>query len=81
MYRTINAKFVNGVLVPLEELRLSEGQEVRISLDDKPLLTAEEKLERLKSSAGAWKGKIDGDALIRQIYEDRRRGLPPLEDE
>lgn len=81
MYRTIKARFTKGVLVPLEELRLSEGQEVRISLDDKPLLTTEEKLEGLKSVAGAWKGKVDGEALKEGIYDARRIGsrLPPDE--
>lgn len=81
MYRTIKAKFTNGALVPLEELQLSEGQEVRISLDDKPFLTTEEKLERLKSAAGAWKGKVDVEALKKEIYEARRLGsrLPPDE--
>ena len=81
MNKTIRVKFSNGVFVPLEELELEEGIELPISFEQKYLIPMEERIKRFKSSAGAWKGDIDGEALIRQVYEDRRRGLPPLEDE
>lgn len=40
-------------------------------------LTVEEE-EAFRSSAGAWKGNVDGDKLIREIYEGRGR---PVDEE
>ena len=44
-------------------------------------LSNEEKWELSRSAIGGWKGLIDGDALIRQIYADRDadRDIPPVE--
>ena len=36
--------------------------------------TKEERMKRTMSSAGAWKGKVDGEELKRMIYEARRLG-------
>ena len=81
MKKTIRVKFSNGVFVPLEELELEEGTELPISFDQKHLITLEERIRMTRSTAGAWKGEVDGEALIRQTYADRRRGLPPFEDD
>lgn len=83
MNKTIRVKFSNGVFVPLEELELEEGTELPISFEQKYLLPLEERIKRMKSAAGGWKGLVDCDALIKDIYESRRRGidLPPDEDE
>ena len=82
MSRTIRVKFSDGVLVPLEELGLAEGTELQVSFEEKYLLTLEERIKIAKSVAGAWQGKIDGEALKREIYKARRvgSGLPPDED-
>ena len=42
------------------------------------ILTPEEE-EAFQSSAGAWQGNVDGDKLIREIYEGR--GRPVDQDE
>ena len=41
----------------------------------------EERLKRTMSSATAWKGKIDGEKLKREIYEARRVGSRPPPNE
>ena len=81
MNKTVRVKFSNGVFVPLEELEIEDGTELAISFEQKYLIPLEERIKRTMSVAGAWKGDIDGEALIRQTYADRRRGLPPLEEE
>lgn len=65
---TIRARVKNGVLEPLEKTDLPEGKEVLITVigvaegpDDEAFLR----------SKGGWKGLIDADKLIRDIYEDR----------
>jgi predicted DNA-binding antitoxin AbrB/MazE fold protein len=57
-----------GVLEPLERTDLPEGKEVLITIigvaedpDDVAFLR----------SAGSWKGLIDGEKFIRDVYEDR----------
>ncbi len=81
MNKTIRVKFSNGVFVPLEELEIEDGTELPIFFDSRFLLPLEERIKLTKSAAGAWKGEIDGDAMIREIYESRRIGsrLPPDE--
>lgn len=82
MKKTIRVKFSNGVFVPLEELELEEGIELPISFEQKYLIPLEERIERARAVAGSWKGLVDGEAMIREIYEARRLGsrLPPDED-
>ena len=42
--------------------------------------TAEQTRKALRESAGAWKGKIDGEALKQMIYEARRAGSREMRD-
>lgn len=81
MKKTIRVKFSNGVFVPLEELDIEDGTELPVSFEQKYLIPLEERIKLTMSAAGAWKGKIDGEALQREIYEARRTGsrLPPDE--
>jgi len=81
MKRTIWVKFSKGVFVPSEELEMEEGTELPISFEQKYLIPLEERINITKSAAGGWKGLVDGDALIRDIYEARRLGSrrPPEE--
>ncbi|MGB9485213.1 MAG: antitoxin family protein [Terriglobia bacterium] len=65
---TIRARVRGGVLEPLERTDLPEGKEVLITvigvaedLDDEAFLR----------SAGSWKGLIDAEKFIRDVYEDR----------
>ena len=65
---TIRARVKGGVLMPLEKTDLPEGKEVLITVigvsegpDDEAFLR----------SAGSWKGLVDGEKLIENIYADR----------
>ena len=44
------------------------------STEAQPKRTEEERKNRMMSTAGAWKGKIDGEAVKRILYEARRTG-------
>ena len=74
MTRKIKAIFSNGKLTPLEPVDLKEGEEVTVSIDDKPELSVEERLERFKAAAGGWKGLHDPDEFKRMIYQARIDG-------
>jgi len=65
---TIRARVKGGVLEPLERTDLPEGKEVLITViavvegpDDEAFLR----------SAGSWKGLVDAEKLIENIYADR----------
>lgn len=71
---TIRARVKGGVLEPLEKADLPEGKEVFVTVigvsegpDDEAFLR----------SAGGWKGLVDAEALIRNIYADRLIGARP----
>ena len=81
MGKKLRAKFANGVLVPLDELDLEEGAEITLSIDDEPELSLEERIEKMKSAAGAWKGKHDPEELKRMIYASRIAGSREVSDE
>ena len=68
MAGTIRARFANGVLEPLERLDLPEGKEVTVTIIDVP---SGRNFEAFRRSAGGWKGTIDADELIKNIYADR----------
>jgi len=68
MSETIRARVKGGVLEPLEKTDLPEGKEVLITV----ISVAEDADdEAFLRSAGSWKGLIDADKLIHDIYEDR----------
>ena len=65
---TIRARVKGGVLEPLERTDLPEGKEVLITV----IAVAEDPDdEAFLRSKGGWKGLIDAEKLIRDIYEDR----------
>jgi predicted DNA-binding antitoxin AbrB/MazE fold protein len=68
MAGTIRARFTNGVLEPLETLNLPEGTEVTVTILDVPSAGDGDAFRR---SAGGWKGTIDAEELIKNIYADR----------
>ena len=71
MARTVRARVKGGVLEPLEKLNLPEGKEVSVSIEELPDRTAAD--EAFARAAGAWKGLVDADALIKMLYEARLR--------
>ena len=57
MLKTVKARFINGALVPIENLDLKEGDEVLVTVDTKTAvsaMSAEEMTERSKAAAGGW---------------------------
>ena len=65
---TIRACVKDGVFVPLEKTDLPEGKEVLITVVG---VAADADDEAFRRSKGGWKGLIDADKLIHDIYEDR----------
>ena len=65
---TIRARVKGGVLEPLEKLDLPEGKEVLVMVVGTP---ADRNREAFRRAFGSWKGTIDAEKLIRDIYEDR----------
>ncbi len=70
---TIKARFINGVLVPSEDLPLKDGEEVSLTVSRRPSL--EVAREALKATAGAWADdKEYWGEFKKYIYEARERG-------
>ena len=68
MRKTIRARVKDGVLVPLEKTDLPEGKELIVTV----VAVAEDSDdEAFLRSKGGWKGLIDAEKVIRDIYEDR----------
>lgn len=65
---TIRARFANGVLEPLEDARLHEGDEVVLRIE---AVSSVQGLDWLQGTAGGWKGLIDADELKKRIEESR----------
>lgn len=75
--KTIRARFSKGKIEPLERIDIPEGKEISITIIEVP--------SKLKGgfakSAGSWRGTIDAEKLIENIYADRllqTRGEPKL---
>lgn len=68
MTTTIRARFRGGVLEPLERIELPEGEEVTVTIAWRASATDAEAFHR---AAGSWRGKLDAEALIRDVYADR----------
>ena len=78
MGKTIKAKFSKGVIKPMEKVDITEGKEIFVTIVDIPFRAKEGAFKR---AAGAWKGTIDAENLIKNIYTDRllsTRGEPKL---
>ena len=68
MSRTVRARVTRGMLELLERIDLPEGTEVSVTILETPPPRSAEGLRR---SAGGWKGLIDAEQLIKNIYNDR----------
>lgn len=78
MTRTIRARVSGGMLAPVEPLDLPEGSEVEVTVEAGP---SEADIAASRAAAGGWKGKVDTEGLIRNIYADRliqTRAVPRL---
>lgn len=68
MAGTIRARMKGGMLEPLEALDFPEGKEVTVTILDVPSVRD---VDAFRRAAGGWKGTIDADELIKNIYADR----------
>jgi len=68
MGETIRARIRGGLLEPLEKIDLPEGKEVVITIVS---TSGTPDSEAFRRSAGGWKGTVDAETLIRNIYSDR----------
>ncbi len=65
---TVRARMRRGVLELLEKVDIPEGKEVNVTILETPSGCS---VEGLRMSAGGWKGLVDADELIENIYRDR----------
>jgi predicted DNA-binding antitoxin AbrB/MazE fold protein len=69
MSKTIRARFSKGIIEPLEKVDIDEGKEITVTIIEIPAPSKKE--DALEASAGGWKGLIDAEELIKNIYDDR----------
>jgi len=74
MAGTVRARVGRGVLELLEKVDLPEGKEGSVTILETPAA----KSDGLKRSAGAWKGLVDAEKLIENIYANRRISTRPV---
>jgi predicted DNA-binding antitoxin AbrB/MazE fold protein len=74
MSRVIRARAKRGMFEPLEPIAVPDGTEVTVTI---PEPRSAEDVRIFHSSTGSWKGLVDADALIRDLYERRLRGSRP----
>ena len=78
MINSVEAKYLNGAIVPAESLDIEEGAALLVSIEIKAqVATAERGLRALRATAGRWKGTHDPDELIESIYESRMVNTRP----
>ena len=75
MAGTIRARVRRGMLELLEKVDLPEGTEVSVTILETPTTNSADGLRR---SAGGWKGLIDAEKLIENIYADRLISTRPV---
>ena len=68
MSGTIRARVKGGVLEPLEKLDLPDGKEVVLTIIG---VSGRPDADAFSRSTGGWKGLVDAETLIRNIYADR----------
>jgi hypothetical protein len=65
---TLRARIRGGVIEPIESLALPDGAEVLVTVVRAPSGVDAAAFGR---AAGGWKGTLDAEALIRDIYRER----------
>ena len=68
MGKTVKARFSKGLIRPLEKLDLKEGKEIVVTILE---ILTESDGKLFNKAAGVWKGTIDAEELIKNIYADR----------
>jgi predicted DNA-binding antitoxin AbrB/MazE fold protein len=68
MNGTIRARVKHGMLELLDKINLPEGAELTVTILHVP---SGADREAFRHAAGGWKGTVDAEALINNIYADR----------
>jgi len=68
MEKKVRAIYRNGVIKPLENMDIEDRAEITITFLE-PVTTG---AEGIKKSFGGWKGLIDADQFLKDIYESRK---------
>ena len=66
---TIRARFKHGVIEPLENVGLRDGEEIVLTIVRQR--ETEDAQDAFRKSRGGWKGLIDCEKLKKDIYESR----------
>jgi len=74
MSKAVRARYSNGIIKPLEPIWFEEGEEFIITIKKEASSLAKQRFEK---SAGSWKGLIDEEGFLNEIY--RARMLPQKE--
>lgn len=79
MATTFKARFTNGVLKPLGEVNLREGEEFQVTLNPELppgvlSVPSGQPGVGFERSFGGWAGLVDCDELKRMLYEARELG-------
>lgn len=78
----IRAVYENGSLTPLGHVDIEDGEVVSLTIEVEDKLSREERIKKLKSTAGAWADDSEYWEDFKQyIYERRSLGVEGLEDE
>ena len=80
MHKVIRARFSDGVIVPLEELELQDGEEIAVIVTESHCSGKGENVGSLEESCGTWKGLVDTGELKKEIYQDRLITTRPRPD-
>jgi len=70
MGKEIRAKYFRGKIELLENVELEEGEEIFITV--RKAASPEVARDAFKRAAGAWKGLVDTDALLKDFKESRK---------
>jgi predicted DNA-binding antitoxin AbrB/MazE fold protein len=68
MATTVRARVHDGRLELLDKVDLPEGAEVAVTITE---ASRTREFGAFRRSAGSWRGLVDADKLIRNIYRDR----------
>jgi len=75
MSGTVRARVKRGMLELLEKVDIPEGTEVSVTILETP---SPKSADGLRRSAGGWKGLIDAEKLIENIYAARLISTRPV---
>ena len=67
----VRAVYKDGALTPLGHVDVEDDEVVTLTIEVEERLSKEERIERSKSAAGAWRGKHDPEELKRKLRSPR----------